>query len=627
MDILVSLSLLGYCLVMRRFFRWPIEATPFFIVSATIVLFYIFAYCNVLQPASLLFILLGGLCLITAPIYLHGQYRNIFSKYFTPGFTTFILYLCMFGIMAHSLIATDWDEFIIWLPHAKFLYLNHGFWNASNDSIPAYNNSPPGSALFYYLFLRLSSINEGHLYYAQLILMLSPLAILLRKYPWSNWSETFIIFSFILILFIFGFHVQMGPTGTLLMDEITALFFGSILASYYIFEKKYARWLYLLFPIMAFLLLRPMLMPFLAIIAVIILCDQLYLFVHRKNNLSSMVLFFITMIISALPLTAWQHYAKKYLISTAPWSLKQIIFAIKNKSLTLDPQQLHHMLPRYLHALIPPFLFTIVMLIVIVWIYRRITDRMSKQRLLMMHFGLGSGFIVYIMLLLAIYFFVMPTEMVLQMNSFKRFINIYQIGWLVVLLSNIFYMDAPNIITNTVTKIPKIIKIILVFILILLFPIYTSIHNHKQSIDFKNKMGEIYMRHAIQQQLTNPMLHLIKKNSNIGFAWNGWGLMTYIISYELMPNKILILKNTTQLENLNYLIIGGQIKNELKQNYTPFTTFTFCTDANFNEPNSIGCSFHKIPFFLFKVVLKDGKLNLVNVPRGSIPTREKNQGD
>ena len=92
-DILLSLSFFGFCLSLRRFARWPIEATPFFVISAIIIVFYFSAYSGVLREASILVTAMGGLLFLLSPFYIPKDRKHFLTDYLTPGFVIFIISL------------------------------------------------------------------------------------------------------------------------------------------------------------------------------------------------------------------------------------------------------------------------------------------------------------------------------------------------------------------------------------------------------------------------------------------------------------------------------------------------------------------------------------------------------
>ena len=391
-DIITSLTLLGYCLAIRRFLRWPIEAAPFFIISCTIVLFYVFAYANILHTGSLIFILLGGLCLITAPFYLPHNKAELLGKYFTPGTAILIFSILIFGTIAHLQLITGWDDLARWFPNAKLTYLHAGFLHLT-DSTQDFNY-PPGSALFYYLFFRLGGFSEGRLHFAHVFLLLTPWGILLRQFNWST-VRTAVSFTLFLITLLLLFKVDLGPGASITVDSATGLFFGGILISYYLLSDIQFRWLYLATPAMALILFKPMLLPFIAIISAVILCDQYYQTKQKHLKLPLLRLLMSVTILPFLISVSWQYHLKQLHIATS-YSVTQLRSLVFNAITSGKLHILNTIIINNQKSFITPLLVCAIILLLISRTYQCITNQSTKNRLLIAHCILFCGFLAYL---------------------------------------------------------------------------------------------------------------------------------------------------------------------------------------------------------------------------------------
>lgn len=588
-------AIIGYCFALKRFLTWPIEAIPFFVVSMFILILYFATFANHLSSVSLLLILTGNVLLISSPLYISKQ--KLWSEYLTPGIVVLIFFACVFGLITRHFLATDWDEIYIWLPHTRLLYLHHGFWNAA-DTI--FNKDyPPGGALFHYLFLRLGNYSEGQIYFAHLTLFLIPTILLLHKYTWKNWQGALILFSVFLLILHFLFHIKMLVNESLLMDGIVAVFFGAILANYYILQNHKYVAAFLLAPASILVLLKPLTLPFLLIIVAIILVDQ-FLQSHKRKWLS-ICCYLVLLIFPFIVISLWQSYVTHYFMVNNKWSVSNLLITLKSATVTQSHLISTGLIDKYLSALILPTLFIVLMYVFLGFISCKIYNPVNKKRFWIAHTILILGYITYLLGLLFIYFFMMPDLMLQQMNSFVRFINIYCIAWLILALTHLLYStEHITILDKTLQHIRS--SFVAVFVILLGVPLFISLHvNHQR---FVAKNNNQYIRYAIQQQLTDPLKHAIPANTaKIGIVWQGWGLMRFIIALELLPNNIYYLSSNSslsQLQQVDYIISNKKLNISLKKAF--FTQFELCADKNLDSVNTAHCTLHEVPFFIYKVM-------------------------
>ena len=205
MIILTTLCIIGYCFVLTRFTRWAIETTPLFVISALISVMYVFSYFDYLHVGATLLIGLGLGCLLLSPLYIRS--KQLYARYLTPSFTLLFLFALLFAVVAEQSHLYLWDEFTQWGAHAKFISATERLWMSSTEVVhPTY---PPGAALFYYLFYPFSHYTEGAAYFAQQLLILLPLGILLKDTGWLHWKRVFLTLTFAtLILMVLSLPIM-----------------------------------------------------------------------------------------------------------------------------------------------------------------------------------------------------------------------------------------------------------------------------------------------------------------------------------------------------------------------------------------------------------------------------------
>lgn len=624
MDLLTSLTLLGYCFFIRRFVRWPMESIPFLVVSLVVVLFYFSAYGDFLKITSSGFLLVGAILFLSAPIYLPQNRQELFAKYFTPGLAVYSFYLTLFAVIAHYFVVMiEWDEYARWLPHAKLIYFENHLLSATDTTID--KDYPPGGALFYYLFFKLGGYAEPRMNVAQLFLLLSPLVILFRRFTWEKWRDVFILFSVILLILSFLFVVRLGPVGGIMMDHPTGLFFGGILASYFALQKERGLWFYLLLPCMAFLLFKPMLYAFIAVMGMIVLCDQLFLWKMHQVRFRQVMLFSLIAIGCAVIVISFQHYLHQ-VNGQINWSFGNLFTS--HVTSPLSSAQIHQIVVNYLFSLPKPIIYTLVMLLVCGWLYTKSISSLVKKRLLISNGLILFGFLGYMGLMIFVYLYGMTPNLSLTMNSFWRFMSIYLIGWMLMLFAQAIYLvDGPLLpanLTLTSRRKTQIVQGLMVFIGIYLTTFLLAHHliSEKQKNWIATRME--------LKKIANLAFLSTPTNAKIGVVWVGEeGLIQSIISYEIMPKRNYVfipyvVQQPTyfaaEAMKLDYLILG-HVNEAFWQTYqglfvdhhrTPLIKITLCADENFNLLNRKGCTKKEAPAYLYKVTREEGKLRLVN---------------
>ncbi|CAN5276260.1 hypothetical protein BH10PSE19_BH10PSE19_17160 [soil metagenome] len=631
--ILASLSLFGYVFFLRRFLRWPIEAIPLFVVSMVIVLNYAFAYAGILKPACVSMLALGGTLFLLSPLYLPKKPAELFANYFTPGFIIFIFFIIVFGMMAQTLVVfTGWDEISRWLPMAKLTYLHHNFDLYNYAQIQ--NEYPPGGALFYYYFLTFSAYSEGLIAYAQLFLVLSPLIIFLRKYNWENWENAVIFFTAILLLLIFALEIKLGPTATIYMDGVSGLFFGGILAAYFLMTSERNLWIYLLPPSMALVLFKPMLFPFILIITTVILCDQFLVRKQNKKNLKVVLLFSGITLLPLAILKTWFYYlhnAAHPIVST--WNLKTLLLAVWHGNTALNAVQFHSVMTKYLHSLVEPTVFLLLIVVTVVSLYK-FSDRLNRKRLVYAHSLLLGGYIAYLGLLLLLYLYAMSPYIAVKLNSFERFMEIYYLGWFLLVLAHAVSFNEKF---HVLQVFPKKIKLIAIYAIMVFLCIYTVIYEYSHNVlGFEAKRNKDYLRHQIKEMAV-PINALLNSNAKIGIIWkyDGDNVNPNLLGYELLPRPFITMQENysaaifeAYLKQIDYLLVTyvpdsfwNQYQLYFKKGKgTVLNTGTFCISDNvlqviqsYGKIRTTPCRLHQVPFYLYKVISKDNTLSLVNV--------------
>lgn len=638
MGIIIStLSFLGYCLMLRRLTRWPIEATPFFVVSMIIICFYLSAYLNILQTTSLGVIGIGIVSLIAAPFVLPKQKQLLYTDYFTPGFIIFCCSITIFGLAAyHVANFNDADDLFWWMPHAKFLYTHHGFLQLNDIAI--YKDYPPAGSLLYYYFLRLAKFSEGGLFYGHIFLIFSPLVILLNKFRWPNWYNAVLASLIVIALMIYLFEVPLGAEATTLMNKPLATFFGGIIASYYLMSNERGLWFYLTITAMALILFRPILYPFIGIIGFVILSDQFLIRKQYHQNLLPILKYLSIIIAPILLFKTWDYHIT--INQFAPeWGLVRLFSDIYHGTFELELSKFAFVISSFLHASIKALYFSIAMFIcagIIIW---RTPDSFLKKRIGVMHCLLFCGFVLYLTLLLMFYLFQMPTVMAMILSSYSRFMYTYALGWFIVLLANLSILNLPSLSFFS-SRLITSFKYLGIFCLAV-YIYHSNLKIYKNNCNLITAQMGFFYNSKAYAEATKPIIEKLNtvNPDKIGFIH----LDEYSNTTRTFPNERidfayallpitptfiqpLLLSNATlaeELKKLDYLILFNNNSNALWHDYdlnfttskqTPISSLSFCTKSTMDRHHIIHCTASDQKYvYLYKIHIQNGKLTLENL--------------
>lgn len=648
--ILTCLTLLGYCLFLCRYTRWPMEAIPFCVISIAIVSLYVFTYLGMLQIGSYAFLGVGGLLLTFSPLYLPKKLELIFSKYFTPGLCCFIFYLIAFGILTKHAVVVGSDDYGKWMDLAKYLYFRHDF---LYGYVISHTEYPPGGSLLCYLFLKLGDYSEAKLFFAQLCLILSPVVILFNNNGWNHWFRTFSISFAIILALIICFEVPMGFVTTLMMDNPVGLFFGGILASYFLLNKNQHRSLYLSLPIMAMCLFRPMMSPFILSIAIIIFSNELFFNKEDKKLLRLLSLFAAIVVMPSLILISWHHHIN-IINSKEAWNLPNFKIALLNKFFTVDAQHVYHSIKIFAIACLKlmwiPALF---FLLISMCLLQKTISKFEKKRLLFNHTLLLLGLVAYgiFSLLFFLYFFQPMDDNIIEI-SYHRFLLIYLLGWFLVIVANLIQLSPLAIVNYSaklslawqrfpiklfildkpfsyyLTKSPFKFQHLIAIIVILSFHIHlANQYQHHYRRFYHDKVGWEYVRNVTAKNFAVTINQILHKDAKIGIlrdATNPLLSLVFLpsVCYELIPRYTYVFYSpylpmqtlAPELKDLDYILLMN-VNNEFwKQHKNYFTKdeihrkkAAFCSDEAIN---AYQCD---VPITLYKIARKGDTFKFIKM--------------
>ena len=262
---ILIVSLLGYAAFVARRWRSTFGIGLFVGVSSILVVLYAAALAGVLRPASFLVLALGLVLFAAATGTVEG--RSTLRRLSGPAMVGYGIAALALWFRLHREEYGQWDEFSHWGLFTKILAMTHTLPGA--ESAVILKTYPPGAAIWQYFVTRAVGYAEGHVYFAQALLLATPLLVLTDD-RWKNWASTVAMIALsYLALFLFGNELQ-----SLLVDQLVGVFFGGVLATYALSSRDAAAVVRAAPPLFCLVILKEAGILLAAIAVAVIVLDQ-----------------------------------------------------------------------------------------------------------------------------------------------------------------------------------------------------------------------------------------------------------------------------------------------------------------------------------------------------------------
>lgn len=177
MEFLALFSIFGLVVLLRLRWKIPVELLPLVATTAVVIALYLFAFAGVLWfGAGLIFAVgIGALPIVT--LLDRSGLRRVLGELRVPP-----IYIFFGGAIAYRLFFSgiqfySWDTFAHWGYATQELLYFDAFDRSTSNNLEA--DYPPGINLFHYFMVFLSQNTEDRIYFANYLLLASPLVILL----------------------------------------------------------------------------------------------------------------------------------------------------------------------------------------------------------------------------------------------------------------------------------------------------------------------------------------------------------------------------------------------------------------------------------------------------------------
>ena len=234
MPLLAVLSILGWAALVCSVTAADLSLCIFATVSGVAGLLYIAGLAGQLSVAAHALFYLGlaaGAATAVTAAMGRGN-RNLWRAFLAPGPALFIVGSAAVWLCYNAHTFAWWDEFSHWGSAAKELALTNAL--RTNGSSLAYQDYPPGSALFYYFFFANGRFDEGVASFAHFVLLCAPLAILFRGLRWrqAHWVGATLLFALLM------FSAREYSFLITCVDILIGVYFAMTLVAYLTSEAK-----------------------------------------------------------------------------------------------------------------------------------------------------------------------------------------------------------------------------------------------------------------------------------------------------------------------------------------------------------------------------------------------------
>jgi len=241
----------GFIYSSSRWLKIDFSYAPLFSVSLVGILLFVSAVFNYLEPGTKILVY-TGFCLTCISAIDIWKFRN--SGKHLPDVRLFIPFASLVFI---SYLVPLWmkftviDDYVYWGIIGKYLYLNHHLPDSNTTIIARHLAYTPGTSLFHYLFYTLTGkYSPAISYYAQNILLISALFVVIRK----ETIKRTVIFLCILVTLLTLFS---GSVFTKLqVDYLLSIYFFAVLWIYFKEKPSLCIIMTIIFPVCFLFLIK-----------------------------------------------------------------------------------------------------------------------------------------------------------------------------------------------------------------------------------------------------------------------------------------------------------------------------------------------------------------------------------
>lgn len=461
---ILILSLIGYKLFFQIILEDEKSFSELYTNSFIILTLYLFGFMDKLIWGPRFIIIIGLAFLSLSLIQLKRKKINPLTINFHWDLLFYLSLIGLFYIKTKGTFLNSWDEFSYWGLIDKEFFTHHSL--PKSYFITQFKDYPPGQALFHYFFTNTLGFKEGNMYFAQAILLITPILGLVRRIGWNKFPTILLMVTLInFSIFIFGNGIQ-----TLMIDSVVSVYFALFLIIFF-FDYHDGRPLKKV-PLLLTLACLPLLKQIAFILAFIVLGTWLLVKIFyppkltKKELLFSMGSFFSVLIGKF----SWDYYILREgfqkSVKSNDLSFTHYIkdFLNNDKHVLIVTKNFFHAFTDTASAYSPwlkidsiniLWIFLFILIIIVVSYLK-----FNEKKFLFWQMTLFMGFIGYALIHLLVYCYGISEFDGESVSSFPRYMNIYILSWMIFLIYY-FLKNSPDIMDNLKFKLIFFISILL----------------------------------------------------------------------------------------------------------------------------------------------------------------------
>lgn len=516
------------------------QVIPIAVVAITLIIFISGMFDNLIIGTYVVYFLtICCLCFIIATIIKkdrENKLKELLQYVITPGLVIYVA-LFIFNIWINqNRIFENYDEFRHWAVIIKNMFL-YGTYGTNPESIVMYNDYPPFTAAFQYLFLSVGKVyREDFVIMAQNLLYFSIIIPITKNLKWNfkGWLKSILLIIIMPIIFYKNFYLEI------LVDGILGVMFAYTIYSAYQNDETKVKYTSILDGLIMLSLTKTTGIA-LAILAIIIIAimETIRNKENKTNLKREMKAIIIVILITSLLVGWWYVKAKS---SNKMWDFKQLGAEETNR----DEKEITEIFVETIFKAQAvtdkrlTVISTTFLLVAMTIIFNKmLKDKEYKQYSITMLITIP----IYLVGLLLIYLRIFEPIEAMVLACFERYVSTILLA---VVIFQAYVMEE---------KIEYSFKssIIVIAILIALVPL--------ENVEEKYIEGRSYIKKA---QIKRNAYTKIKKYNNkftmedrilyIAGIEADSNYLSFLNNYELMPNRI---KNVI---SGNYSEVEGMIK-------------------------------------------------------------------
>ncbi len=478
----------------------------------------------------------------------------IIKQILTPGFAIYVGLFILSIILNKGRIFEDYDEYNHWGIMIKNMFWYHTY-GTNPESIVAFNDYPPLTSIFQYLFIQIKGIyTEDVIITAQNILYFSIIIPITKNITWEKDVKRIVlatmIIAFLPIIFYANFYTNI------LVDGILGIAFSYTIYSSYRKEQEIPFQFLEIFCGMTILMLTKTQGIGLALLAILIIGYKLLLErKQEKEQTKKKAKMFIIVIICVVGLLSLWHI--KVQQQQHRWDLSKIYDIDIKQEQTGEFIQI--VAQKFMNAIVKgKFItqrnfttaFVILGIFALMAIQYHKIEKQQKKQYRYYAFSILLSTIIYLITMLWMYCTIFDTDEALILASFSRYIFTIVIADMM-FLSFVLLEEKTTIFTT-------IILIVLICILLPFQTIQQKYVNKKNYIttSYINRWTDIQMiKYKNQLDEEDKILYISNRNmgnSIIQLALNQYTMMHLNIS-AVIPGTIGDVENLIQaMKEANY---------------------------------------------------------------------------